>query len=266
MGRHIAIIGAGMAGLAAARSLTQAGHTITLYEKSRGVGGRVATRRLEGCIMDHGAQNIKPQRSPLEDVMLRELPTDDLVVIAPPVCLYGEDGTVFPPDPDKNADTKYSYRQGMTTLPKLLLASLSPEQAQIRYDTRITHLQETERGVVLRDENGNEAGQADIVIVTAPAPQAADLLGDSALGMRSMWETLDRVKALRQVEYHRSVTVLLGYAPPVPPPPAYALLAEDRASDMLWLAFEQTKSPDRAPNGEALLIAQMGPKFSNFLL
>ena len=179
--------------------------------------------------------------------MLRELPTDDLVTIAPPVRLYAENGTVLPPDPDKNADTKYSYRQGMTTLPKLLLAALPAELAQIRYETRITRLQETETGVLLRDENGNEAGQADIVIVTAPAPQAADLLGDSAPHMRSTWETLDRVKALRTVEYHRNITVLLGYAPPAPSPPAYALLAEDRAADMLWLAFEQTKSPDRAP-------------------
>ena len=64
MRRHVAIIGAGMAGLAAARALTQAGHTVTLFEKSRGVGGRVATRRIGDCIVDHGAQNIKPQDFP----------------------------------------------------------------------------------------------------------------------------------------------------------------------------------------------------------
>lgn len=264
MGRNIAIIGAGMAGLAAARALTQAGHSITLYEKSRGVGGRVATRRVEGCIFDHGAQNIKPQNSPLETVMLHELPTEDLVTIVPPVRLYSDNGTLWPTDPDRNAETKYSYRNGMTTLPKLLLASLPSELAQIRYDTRITRLEESGNEVILSDEHGQEAGRADVVIVTAPAPQAADLLGDSAPKMRSTWETLDRVRALRQVEYHRNITILLGYAAPAPPPPAYALLADDRANDLLWLAFEQTKSPERAPNGEALLIAQMGPKFSTF--
>jgi renalase len=264
MARNVAIIGAGMAGLAAARSLTQAGHNITLYEKSRGVGGRVATRRIENCIVDHGAQNIKPQNLALHDVMLHDLPTDDLVTIVPPVRLYTNDGQIWPADPDRNADTKYSYRQGMTTLPKLLLAALPAKRAVIRYETRITRLEETANEVILRDENGQETGRADIVIVTAPAPQAADLLGDSAPFLRSTWEALDRVKALRQVEYHRNITVLLGYAPPAPPAPAYALLADDRAADLLWLAFEQTKAPERAPNGEAVLIAQMGPKFSKF--
>ncbi len=253
-----------MAGLAAARELTTAGHSITLYEKSRGVGGRVATRRIEGCIMDHGAQNIKPEGSALKQVMLHELPTEELIKIEPPVCLYDSKGTIWPPDEARSAEAKYSYRNGMTTLPKLLLNALPPELASIRYETRIFRLEETDSEVILKDENGQEAGRAEIVIVTAPAPQAADLLGDSAPRMRSTWETLDRVKALRQVDYHRNITVLLGYAPPVPPPPAYALLAEDRTTDLLWLAFEQTKCSERAPNGEAVLIAQMSPKFSSF--
>ena len=45
--RHIAIIGAGIAGVTAARTLLQAGHRVTLIEKSRGVGGRMSTRRTE---------------------------------------------------------------------------------------------------------------------------------------------------------------------------------------------------------------------------
>ncbi len=264
MGRNIAVIGAGMAGLAAARELTAAGHTVTLYEKSRGVGGRVATRRIEGCIVDHGAQNIKPAGSALEHVMLRELSTDELAAIELPVRVYDSKGNIWPPDTDKNSEAKYSYRNGMTMLAKLLFNALPPEQTTIRYETRITRLEETDKEVILKEENGQEAGRAEIVIVTAPAPQAADLLGESAPRMRSTWETLDRVKALRQVEYHRNLTVLLGFAAPAPPPPAYALLAEDRATDLLWLAFEQTKSPERAPNGEAVLIAQMSPKFSSF--
>mgnify|MGYP001382774367 CR=1 FL=1 len=54
--RHIAIVGAGMAGVACARTLVQAGHRVTLFEKSRGAGGRMATRRSEFGGFDHGAQ------------------------------------------------------------------------------------------------------------------------------------------------------------------------------------------------------------------
>jgi renalase len=42
--QHFAVIGAGMAGIACARTLAQAGHQVTVFEKSRGPGGRMATR------------------------------------------------------------------------------------------------------------------------------------------------------------------------------------------------------------------------------
>jgi renalase len=54
--QHIAIIGAGMAGITAARTLVQAGHKVTVFEKSKGVGGRMSTRRTEFGSFDHGAQ------------------------------------------------------------------------------------------------------------------------------------------------------------------------------------------------------------------
>lgn len=54
--QHIAIVGAGMAGITAARTLMQAGHRVTVFEKSRGAGGRMSTRRTEFGGFDHGAQ------------------------------------------------------------------------------------------------------------------------------------------------------------------------------------------------------------------
>jgi len=53
---HIAVIGAGMAGIACARTLQQAGCTVEVFEKSRGAGGRMATRRTEFGSFDHGVQ------------------------------------------------------------------------------------------------------------------------------------------------------------------------------------------------------------------
>jgi renalase len=52
----IAIIGAGMAGLSAANRLREAGADCTVFEKSRGLGGRMATRRIGSLQFDHGAQ------------------------------------------------------------------------------------------------------------------------------------------------------------------------------------------------------------------
>jgi predicted NAD/FAD-dependent oxidoreductase len=53
---HIAIIGAGMAGLTCARQLQLQGHTVSVYEKSGDSGGRMATRPTELGGFDHGAQ------------------------------------------------------------------------------------------------------------------------------------------------------------------------------------------------------------------
>ena len=53
----VAIVAAGMSGLACARTLTDQGYAVTVFEKSRGVGGRMATRRTQHDItFDHGAQ------------------------------------------------------------------------------------------------------------------------------------------------------------------------------------------------------------------
>ena len=47
----IAVIGAGIAGLVCAQQLSQAGYSVVVVEKSRGLGGRLATRRLHGILV-----------------------------------------------------------------------------------------------------------------------------------------------------------------------------------------------------------------------
>jgi predicted NAD/FAD-dependent oxidoreductase len=56
---RIAVIGAGLAGLTAARALADRGRAVTVFDKSRGLGGRLATRRTrEGFDFDHGAPAV----------------------------------------------------------------------------------------------------------------------------------------------------------------------------------------------------------------
>jgi hypothetical protein len=54
--KHIAIVGAGMAAITCARTLVQAGHRVTVLEKSHTVGGRMSTRNSAFGTFDHGAQ------------------------------------------------------------------------------------------------------------------------------------------------------------------------------------------------------------------
>ena len=58
----VAIVGAGMSGLSCARQLVAAGFRVRLFDKGRGVGGRVSVRRSEsGTVFDHGAQYFTVQ-------------------------------------------------------------------------------------------------------------------------------------------------------------------------------------------------------------
>lgn len=52
----VAILGAGLAAGAAVEPLQEAGLSFAVLDKSRGVGGRTATRRIDGIPVDHGAQ------------------------------------------------------------------------------------------------------------------------------------------------------------------------------------------------------------------
>ena len=94
--KTVSIIGAGMAGLAAARALILAGHRVIIYEKSKGLGGRMATRYLEGCTFDHGAQILKPEGSSLDSLMRWELPHSELVEVTQPILPYASDGSLLP--------------------------------------------------------------------------------------------------------------------------------------------------------------------------
>ena len=70
---RVAIVGAGMAGLACADTLKNAGHSVNIYDKSRGAGGRMATRRLQTPLgevaIDHGAQFFTSRDPAFEELV-----------------------------------------------------------------------------------------------------------------------------------------------------------------------------------------------------
>ena len=52
----VAIVGAGLSGLSCAHALQAQGVKVTVFDKSRGVSGRMSTRRGDGWQADHGAR------------------------------------------------------------------------------------------------------------------------------------------------------------------------------------------------------------------
>lgn len=114
--QKVAVVGAGLAGAACARALSLAGHPVHVFDKSRGPGGRLATRRVEwvdrhgqGCStrLDHGAVGITARSAAFQTFVDQALHAGCLAEWAPTLAagsLPSEDGDrLYVPAPDMPA-------------------------------------------------------------------------------------------------------------------------------------------------------------------
>lgn len=246
---HVAIIGAGVAGLAAGQTLVRHGHAVTVYEKSRGVGGRLATRRVEAFRFDHGAQYVKAP-TPALDAFVRAVP--GAADIGRPVWTFDAAGVVAPGDPAQNAEPKWVWPTGLSTLAKALAAGL-----EVRLETLVAQLTPSAEGYTLHDAAGQLLGRADAVLLTPPAAQTAAIIAASAIDP-AVRQTLGA--ELERAVYRRCITVTLAYARR-PDVPWYALVNSDRRHPVSWLACEHLK-PGYAPPAAGLLVLQMADGWS----
>jgi predicted NAD/FAD-dependent oxidoreductase len=246
---QIAIIGAGMAGLAAAQRLTQHGHRVTVYEKSRGVGGRVATRRVDGCRFDHGAQYIKAPTLELQ-TLVHAIP--GITNIGMPVWTFDEKNRLTPGDPVQNAEPKWVWPTGVNALGKALA-----EGVEIRFQMELQRIERHGTRYSLFANDNGQIGNADVVLITAPAPQTKQIIEASSIEP-ALQTTL--AKELGHTTYRCCITMTLGYAIR-PQTPWYALVNTDRRHPISWLACEHYK-PGYAPTQVGLIVAQMSDKWS----
>ena len=173
---RVAIVGAGIAGLAAARWLTAAGAAATVVDKGRAPGGRVATRRgAGGLVVDHGAQYFTVRDPELAVEVTRWAGAgvvarwDGRIASLAP---GGEPAPVTPGEP------LWIGREGNSALPRHLAAGLD-----VRTGRRVAAVRERGGGWCLEIGGGEVEGPFDALLVTAPAPQAAALFPpDDPLG------------------------------------------------------------------------------------
>ena len=248
MQRTVGIVGAGAAGAGAAYALRDAPVDVTVIEKSRGVSGRAATRRREGCRYDHGANYVKEHGPTAE--LLRELGADGLSRVSGPVWTFDGDGAVAESD---DQEEKWTWETGIAQLAKRLFAAAD---AEVLRETSVASLVNEGRWLLL-DADDRRYGPFDCILLTPPAPQTAALLAETG------WQD-ERLVALREavgsVPYRSIRSVVLHY-PFAAERPWYALVNTDREHDVGWLSREECK-PGRVPGGESLYVAQMSPDWS----
>lgn len=236
---RIAIVGSGVAGLAAARKLRAAGCETVVFESEGRIGGRVETVLVDGCIVDTALQTFTPRGLGLEFALLRDLPDDDLVKVEKPIYLY-DHGHIVAGAPEKNNQRRYTYRLGASEFSKLMA-----EGIDVRINYRVEEIEKTGSGFRIGTE------EFDKVILTAPGPESERLLG-----------TAGDNRTLTQIRYRPCLSAAIGFETAPAPQHYSALLNVDRMSPVLWLGLEHEKSPGRVPEGQSVFVAQMGPQFS----
>ncbi|WP_256545272.1 NAD(P)/FAD-dependent oxidoreductase [Halobellus inordinatus] len=255
---RLGIVGAGAAGAGAAYALRDADVDVTIVEKSGGVCGRAATRRKNGCRYDHGA-NYVTEADERTAALLPELGTEGLVEIDEPVWTFDAAGEITAGDRES---TKWTWTEGITQLAKRLLAATD---ATVHRRTRTAEVAREEGKRVdddaaswtLTDTDGDRYGPFDALLLTPPAPQTADLLRATDWDDDRLDSLVDAVSAVP----YRTVRTLVFHYPFRDSYPWYGLVNPDKEHAIGWLSREECKE-GHVPDGESLLIVQMGPEWS----
>jgi len=158
--QKIAIIGAGISGLQCASLLLEHGFNCTLFEKSRGFGGRTSTRRKDGWRFDHGAGYFTGTDSDF-------LPHIEALL----------------PWQPKGTDEKfYVGATGANELAKNIAAQIIQQYTSSLSahlgKTITTVTPTTPKGWLLKTNEGESFGPFDIVVSTAPPPQSVNIFAN----------------------------------------------------------------------------------------
>jgi renalase len=231
----IAIVGAGIAGLTAARALHDAGRSVIVIDKSRGLGGRLATRRLGHSHADHGVCYLKANH-PAFQSWLDHLTERGLINVWTDR-LHHPDLT-----PEHTSTPRYVAPDGATAIAKDLAAGLTLERNQlitvvnpIADAWQLLSQNTTIQNTTIQNTTGPIT--AKTVILAIPAPQAVPLIEAIAAP-----EVLEQI---RSIAFAPCLTAIAVY------PAAHLAQAQTIGiqgiqfigddESLGWIGFEHTK-------------------------
>ncbi len=219
---EVLVIGTGMAGLTAAAALQRAGRRVLVLDKGRGVGGRLASRRMDGATFDHGAQFITA-RDPRFAAVLEQAHQAGAVVEWCRGFADGADGHV-----------RWRGKAAMTGVAKHLAAGLD-----LIMGTQVAALRPAGNRWCAVTTTG-ETFSAEAVLLTPPVPQSLAMLDAGGLVLPPELRT-----RLAAIDYERCLAVMAVLEGPsqVPPPGGLA----PTTGPIAWIADNQMKGISAEP-------------------
>ncbi|REJ97320.1 MAG: FAD-dependent oxidoreductase [Planctomycetota bacterium] len=237
---RIAIVGAGVSGLVAAGRLQAGAGKVSIFDKGRGVGGRISTRRTEqGSQFDHGAQYFTVRDARFRRVV-KDMQADGVVAPWGGRIAKLERGTITPSSENHE---RFVGVPTMSAVGKWLARDLP-----IQLGTRIAVADRLAAAWRLTDTGGQPCGDFDWLLVAMPAPQAAELLGESAPAIAD---------ACRQVKMDGCWAAMIDFPEPLPLEFDGAFVHD---SPLAWVARNSSK-PGRPSQRESWVL-HAGPEWS----
>jgi len=233
----IAIIGAGVAGLSAARELNDNGIKTRLFDKSRGVSGRMSTRYAGDWEFDHGAQYFTVQDEGFRAEIDRAIEAGACAPW-PARALHLKTGEL---SSDTGRD-RYVGTPRMNTLPKFWAEGL-----EIELGRRVSKVIGGERWKLEFEDGSIESG-FDGVISTIPPAQAQGIL---PLDFKQM-------PTVQATKMNVCFTLMIGLAAPVDPG-WDTLRVKDLPID--WISINNAK-PGRSQSVGTIVVTSE-PDWSN---
>ncbi len=183
----VLVIGAGISGLLCATELQKAGLDVQIVDKGRGVGGRMATRRMSGGRIDHGAQFFTVRDNRFRAYVREWL---DLGVVRE----WYRNAQI---DQQEEDHIRYCGVSGMSDAPKQVASILNVHCSQ-----RIQKLLWNGKQWNAMAESGDSFCARELVI-TAPLPQALQLLETTGLDYAG-----GVIAKLRDITYAKGLALL----------------------------------------------------------
>ena len=218
----ILIIGAGLAGLSAAQKLVEHGRQVLVVDKGRGLGGRLAGRRIGTATFDHGAQFMTARDPRFAALVERWVDAG----------VAEEWYRSYPGQPQ--AHPRWRGVPTMTALAKDLARGI-----EVWSSTRVVEMRQSERAWHIALDNGDSL-TAGTVILTAPVPQSIDLIDGGAIALSS-----DHRRRLEQIEYDACIAVMAVLDGPSMIPAPGAVAPQNGILD--WISDNQQKGVSGVP-------------------
>ncbi len=177
--KKISIIGTGLSAIFSAIHLRKnTDLEINLFDKARGLGGRLATRRAEDGKFDHGAQYFSIER-------ISNLPEIQMLINEGIISNIEDKDIYFSPD-------------GMTNIAKKLLMDFN-----IFKEHKLVSIDKENENYKLFFENGSTFN-SDYIIMSCPMPQSLEILNKSKIDFDN-----NLIKALEDLNYFPCIVVMI---------------------------------------------------------